>query len=130
MQNKTKSLYCFRLQRIFNILSLLKILKILRFNEIPVVHYRPSFYHYCFLGLGLVEHSGGVFIHVKRLCFLPLQNLKELVLVAVVALVEVADLAEAVAAVAVVVAVAAAVAALEVVDHQAWEDCSRLECRS
>lgn len=47
---------------------------------------------------------------------------------AVGALVEAADLAEEVAAVLVVVV--AAVAALEGVDHPAWEDCSRLECRS
>lgn len=59
-------------------------------------------------------------------------NLKEPVLVAVVALAEAADLAEEVAAVLVVVVVVAAVAvaALEGVDHPAWEDCSRLECRS
>lgn len=57
-------------------------------------------------------------------------NLKEPVLVAVVALAEVADLAEEVAAVLVVVVAAVAVAALEGVDHPAWEDCSRLECRS
>lgn len=57
-------------------------------------------------------------------------NLKEPVLVAVVALAEAADLAEEVAAVLVVVVAAVAVAALEGVDHPAWEDCSRLECRS
>lgn len=48
-------------------------------------------------------------------------NLKEPELVVVVALVEVEEVAAEVAAV---------VEALEGVDHPAWEDCSRLECRS